>query len=399
MSALEIRISDSIDAMPASARALWQREEQPLQFDQTLGWNELLVRHALERDEQVRIISAHDSGGECVGILPLKSGAAEGMFGLRPLRALANYYCSLFAPIIASGTQRLTVLRALLEAVQRLGPDVFDLNPLADEIRPPEPDVAGAAASAGDAIEATGAAAVGTILDDLGWRTERYFRFGNWYLQVGGRSFAEYFGGLPSQLRNTVTRKEKKLRQQQGLSISIAQSPGEAETALAGYQQIYAASWKQAEPHPHFVPGLVRHLAERGWLRLGLVQLGGEPVAAQIWACKDGVVSIFKLAYDERFAQLSAGSVLTTHLMRHVIDVDRAAIVDYLTGDDAYKRDWMSHRRERVGVRALSPRSWRARGERLASSIAHGLRPLRRALAELRHRTAQRRRPPTAPNA
>jgi CelD/BcsL family acetyltransferase involved in cellulose biosynthesis len=270
--------------------------------------------------------------------------------------------------------------------VAPLSPNVFDLNPLADvPAAPDEPD-------------AISAAAVAAALGQLGWRTERYFRFGNWYLEVAGRSFAEYFGGLSSQLRNTVTRKEKKLRQQPGLSITIAQSPAEAEVALAGYQQIYAASWKQPEPHPQFVPGLVRQLAQRGWLRLGLVQLGSEPVAAQIWACKHGVVSIFKLAYDEKFAQLSAGSVLTTHLMRHVIDVDRATVVDYLTGDDNYKRDWMSHRRERVGVRALSARSWRARGERLASSFAHAFRPLRQKLSELRHRMA-RRRPPTTPNA
>jgi hypothetical protein len=31
--------------------------------------------------------------------------------------------------------------------------------------------------------------------------------------------------------------------------------------------------------------------------------------------------------------------------------------VDYLTGDDNYKRDWMSQRRERWGILALNPRT------------------------------------------
>lgn len=393
MSAVTVGISDSLEAMPAAARQLWLRVEPSLQFDQTLGWNELLARHALEAGEGVRILSAH-RGAECVGLLPLKSGAREGMFGLKPVRALANYYCSLYSPILASDADRGEVLRELLTAVPRLGADVFDLNPLVDVA-----DAAGGEGARADARGNVDARSVSTALAQLGWRAERYFRFGNWYLEVGGRTFAEYFASLASQLRNTVTRKEKKLRQQPGLSIAIAQTPQEAEAALAGYQQIYAASWKKPEPHPHFVPELVRFLARRGWLRLGLVQVGGEPVAAQIWACKDRVVSIFKLAYDERFAQLSAGSVLTTHLMRHVIDVDRARIVDYLTGDDAYKRDWMSHRRERVGIRALSHKSWRARGESFASAATSALRPLRNALAAMRQRARTRRRPPTTPTA
>ncbi|HEY8908590.1 MAG TPA: GNAT family N-acetyltransferase, partial [Rhodoferax sp.] len=55
--------------------------------------------------------------------------------------------------------------------------------------------------------------------------------------------------------------------------------------------------------------------------------------------------------------RFSAGSVLTAALMRHVIDVDHVEEVDYLTGDDAYKRDWMSHRRERWGIVAFDLRT------------------------------------------
>jgi CelD/BcsL family acetyltransferase involved in cellulose biosynthesis len=341
MSSIATRIVASLDALPAPARELWLREEPALQFDQTLGWSELLARYASEPGESLRIICALDATDRCVGLLPLKLGTREGSFGLRYARALANYYSSVYAPIIARDAEREAVLRALLSGVRSLAPavDALDLNPL----------------PAGEHV----ADRIAALLQTSGWSTERYFRFGNWYLEVAGRSYTTYFGGLASQLRNTVTRKDKKLRAQAGATIGIARSPEEAERALADYQRIYAASWKKAEPHPNFVPSLVRFLAARGWLRLGWVRLGEEAAAAQIWAVKDGVASIFKLAYDERFAQLSAGSVLTAELMKHVLDVDRVRIVDYLTGDDSYKRDWMSHRQERVGVRAYrhsSPR-------------------------------------------
>ena len=56
--------------------------------------------------------------------------------------------------------------------------------------------------------------------------------------------------------------------------------------------------------------------------------------------------------------------------MRHSIDVDHAEEVDYLTGDDAYKQDWMSHRRERRGIVAFNPLT--VRGLVLGSKHALG---------------------------
>ena len=77
----------------------------------------------------------------------------------------------------------------------------------------------------------------------------------------------------------------------------------------------------------------------------------------RLWIVHGGVASIYKLAYDERFAGLSVGTVLTARLMEHVIDGDGVRVVDYLTGDDAYKSSWMSHCRERRGLMAFNRRT------------------------------------------
>ena len=126
---------------------------------------------------------------------------------------------------------------------------------------------------------------------------------------------------------------------------------------MRAYEKIYAASWKIPEPYPDFVSGLCRICAEGGWLRLGVVYVDDQPAAAQIWIVSAGIAAIYKLAYDERFAKLSPGTLLTAKLMEYVIDVDQVREIDYLTGDDAYKKDWMSNRRERRGIVAYNLRT------------------------------------------
>jgi CelD/BcsL family acetyltransferase involved in cellulose biosynthesis len=115
---------------------------------------------------------------------------------------------------------------------------------------------------------------------------------------------------------------------------------------LAQYNAVYQRSWKIPESHPHFIEAICHAFAEHDWLRLGLVRVNGTPIAAQIWFVKDGVASIFKLAYDEQHKVLSAGTVLSMALLRHAIDIDRVTKIDYLTGDDAYKVQYMSRCRE-----------------------------------------------------
>lgn len=45
-------------------------------------------------------------------------------------------------------------------------------------------------------------------------------------------------------------------------------------------------------------------------------------------------------------------------LMEHAMDIDQVSEVDYLAGDEPYKADWMSHRRERIGLIAFDPFRW-----------------------------------------
>ena len=59
-------------------------------------------------------------------------------------------------------------------------------------------------------------------------------------------------------------------------------------------------------------------------------------------------------------------------MMEHVIDVDQVEEIDFLTGNDAYKQDWMSARGEYSGIAAYNPTTLRG----LAMIAARGAKSL-----------------------
>ena len=275
----------------------------------------------------------------------------------RRMSSLTNYYTSLFSPI-GHQLRQVASLSAICERIAKDRPswDVVDLHPM-------DPDSEDFAVLQKELVAA-------------GFLVHRYFCFGNWHMPTQGMSFAEYWSGRPSPLRNTAKRKGKSFAKDGRGRLEIVQGGLDLERAIFAYERIYAASWKVPEPHPEFIPGLIRLAARQGWLRLGLAWYDDQPVAAQIWLVVNGRAAIYKLAYDERFAELSAGTLLTAHLMQQVLDADKVLEVDYLIGDEPYKRDWMSHRRERWGIVAYNSRTIRGRIGSAMQSVGEWRRKL-----------------------
>lgn len=348
--------------LPAETASLFQHACQARGFFVSRPWFENLVDAGMEMDTPVRIYAAREEAGRDIALLlPLRE--SHGRFGLRKLEGLANWYSSLYAVIAAPDREPRRTLHLLAQAIASESPrwDVLDFHPL-DPRDPLFEPLLQALRGAGMAIQ-------------------RYFCFANWYLEVAGRSYEAYAATLPSRLKSTLRRKGRQLEKSGRARFDIVCGGEQLEQAIAAYQAVYSHSWKSAEPAPAFLPGLIRTCASQGWLRLGIATVDGQPVAAQLWIVCNGVASIYKLAYDERYASLSIGSLLTERLMRHVIDIDHVAEVDYLTGDDAYKRDWMSHRRERCGIVAFNLRSVRGLAAAALNfsgvAVKSGLRRLR----------------------
>ncbi|MEJ6008002.1 GNAT family N-acetyltransferase, partial [Paucibacter sp. AS339] len=210
-----------------------------------------------------------------------------------------------------------------------------------------------------------------------GYWVRTFHCFGNWYFQTNGKGFSEYLAERPSQLRNTLRRAQGKLNKLGNWNIELHKTTGvELERAIRDYDKVYGASWKPSEADPEFVFSLIRMAAEQGSLRLGLLKIEGEALAAQLWFVKGGVASIYKLAYVENAAPLSLGTVLSAFMFEHVLDYDRVDEIDFLNGDEPYKREWMSARRVRIGIHALDLRRPPAWGAAIKQLVGDWLRKL-----------------------
>ncbi|WP_158592358.1 GNAT family N-acetyltransferase [Noviherbaspirillum sedimenti] len=339
-----VRVHFGFDALPAPCLALFAGAADEAGLFFSLPWLANLHSTALA-DRGLRIYAIESAAGDGAVRLALPlthRKTAAGVAGARELAGCANFYSSLFGPALAGGVAPSPQdFFRLAQAIASEAPawDVVNLQPMALQ-----------APSFGMCVAA---------FRQAGMAVQTYFCFGNWYLEVAGRSYREYAESLPSRLKNTLARKSRQLAAAHDVRIAILADTADAEQGIAAFERVYRSSWKSAEAYPEFIPGLIRMCAQQGWLRLGVAYVDGGPAAAQLWIVSHGVASIYKLAYDARFAPLSIGSILTAHLMQHVIDVDRVREVDYLTGDDAYKRDWMSHRRERWGMIAFNLRTAR----------------------------------------
>ncbi len=224
-------------------------------------------------------------------------------------------------------------------------------------------------------------AALAGALRRAGLLVERCFSSGTWYEETAGLSFSDYLSARPSELRNTWRRKRRKLERSNRLTISFVDDDKGLDEAVADYETIYAASWKPPELFPDFVPGLIRLAGKLRALRLGIYHVDGIPAAAQFWILWNGRAVICKLAHDKRFDDLSLGTLLTMDMFERVLTGDRPREISLGRGDDPYKKLWLPKRRERWGITAANPRTWRGLRLGLKRQAARIYQRLRRGLA------------------
>ncbi len=309
-------------ALPTAAAALLATAATA-EFQFGAAWFAALAEAALAAPAHAGFLAA-EADGRLLALLPVCRHGGR-------FAALTAPYTSIFRPLAgaAAAPAELTAAGRAFAAATR-GGGVLRLDALEAEWPGLAPLLAGFAAG--------------------GMAALRFAHFGNWHLPVAGLDWAAYLSARPGALRSTLRRKERA-----GFDFSLIVGGAGLADGIAAYEAVHARSWKPTEPFPRFAATLMRHAAAAGVLRLGLLHRDGVPLAAQIWTLAGGTATVHKLAHDRAAEAASPGSLLTARMIRHLLDQERVAALDFGRGDDAYKAAWTGQRRQRIGVLLCAP--------------------------------------------
>ena len=308
---VEVELFDALDAVEGDGGGALAREAQPSIYDR-IAWYRLVAAHCDLPGKPIVARARHMQRRAWMFL------AVDG----RKASAWASWYSLRWRPI---GEPDLFV--HILAAFRDGQVAELDLAPLED----PAPLVEACTKS--------------------GWIAFVEPAKANWRAVTAGLDFDGYWAKRPSKLRNSARRKAKTA----GLEIEIHHRFD--HQAWADYESVYEASWKPNEGSPAFLRALAEQEGAAGTLRLGVARKDRQALAAQLWLVEGGEATIHKLAYREDAKALSPGTVLSMAMFRHAIDEDRVTVIDYGTGDEPYKSDWMDERRMLWRVRAYNRRT------------------------------------------
>ena len=330
---VNIALFDDLDAVAADAAGALDRDAQPSLFSR-LEWFRLIHDHCPPRGT--------------LAVLRARDGARNAWLFLTVEGRTAGAYTAWYSlRFDAQGSRDGDVMTSLAGAVRASGIARVALAPVAN----PGP--------------------LRRAFKRAGWLVFSIPRTGNWRIATEGMDFEAYWAARPAQLRNTAKRRGKTA----GLDIELYDRFD--ARAWADYESVYRASWKPEEGSFPFLRALAEQEGAAGTLRMGVARKNGRPVAVQLWLIENGEAVIHKLAYAEEAKAMSPGTLLGMAMFRRALDTDRVRLIDYGTGDDAYKKDWMAERRVLWQIEAFNPRTLRGlagAGRAWASALVARLR-------------------------
>ena len=331
----KVTVFDRLEALPADAIALFPNAIVGNLFD-TRHWYRCIIEAAVPGSAQPVLVLC-TRAGQSIALLPLlrmDDGA---------LQSLTTPYTCLYQPLLHPNADIeifRQVGRIFGHFCRRYGPvriEAMDVN------WPGLPSLL-------SGIHAAGLMAL------------RFNHFGNWHEPITETSWADYLRGREGALRETVRRKLSRALRDKSITLDLVIDQSGLEAGICAFEQVYARSWKAAEPYPRFNANFMRTAATMGVLRLGVLRQAGTPIAAQYWVVTGDAITgrtatVLKLAHDEAFKPLSPGTVLTAWMLRFLFDQEKVTNLDFGRGDDPYKRQWVTQRRQRIGLMLVNPLS------------------------------------------
>lgn len=184
---------------------------------------------------------------------------------------------------------------------------------------------------------------------DAGWGEllggELLFSHPDPILRLNGLGWKEFLATRSRNFRSNVGRKERKLERDFELAYRLCDDPSRLDDDLDVLFRLHALRWedettgvfagRRAEMHRE----LAAEALAKGWLRLWLLQLDGEPAAAYYGWRYAGSEWFMQSGRDPRFAEQGVGGVLLANVIRDACN-DGVDSFRFLAGDEGYKFRW-----------------------------------------------------------
>jgi len=274
----------------------------------TPEWASSWCRHFLN-GRPLRLLAFRSAGGRLVAVLPLY------VFSSRPvriLRVVGHGPGEALGPICEPG-DRARVARALLRALPELGADLLLAEHVSRE--------AGWSAFMSGRVLRTEASPV---------------------LRLDAPDWERFLGSLPRNLRKELRRSERRLEREHGLRYRLsADATADVERDLDAFFSLHEARWRDGGSrflaHGAFHRDFARVAAERGWLRVWVLEAGGRDVAASYGFRFGGVEFDYQSGRDPDWSGPSLGLVLQARSIRAALE-DGVGEYRLLRGDSLNKR-------------------------------------------------------------
>jgi len=239
-------------------------------------------------------------------------------------------------------------------------------------------------------------------LQAAGWNTSEVKTETCPFIPLKGRSWDSYLASLGSEHRYNFKRRLRKLHEGVDTFFETAASEGHRRAALALLFDLHEQRWRERGGSDAFPSGKVRAFHDeftrlalaRGWLRLFVLWLDGEPAAALYGLRYGKTFSFYQSGFDPRHAKQSVGLVMMGLAIKAAIE-EGAEEFDLLHGAEAYKFQWARQSRELVRLELDPPRAGAVIYRRFVDAGRAARRLARRLLpAPLAHRLPAGMHPP-----
>jgi CelD/BcsL family acetyltransferase involved in cellulose biosynthesis len=164
------------------------------------------------------------------------------------------------------------------------------------------------------------------------------------YTDLTGLSWDEFLAGRSRNFRRDLRRKSTRLQESHRVEFRRTETHAELERDLETLWRLHDLRWADrdedsaaAEPRlRRFLADLAAVTLEQGWLRLWILELDGEPVAARLeWLFGTRLASYYT-GFDPKLDREGVGFVLVAHTLRAAIE-EGAREYNMLLGSEQWK--------------------------------------------------------------